>query len=118
MSGLGWFEDIGRMRERLTLKSPVAATAVTGETTFTYSTVKELFCFHRDVRGRETFTRDQEIAQAEAVFQIRYQECTPGADWILVYNGKTYELVAPPVELGTQDGWELYAKVKRDGQAA
>jgi len=114
MSGSGWFEDIGRMRQRLTLKSPVAVKSATGEVTYTYSTVKELFCFHRDIRGREVFSQNHEIAQAEAVFQIRYKECTPAADWQLVYNGKTYELVAPPVELGDQDGWELYGKVKRD----
>lgn len=114
MSGYGWQESIGKLNERITLKSAALTQSENGEPIISYTVEKTVWCNHRDLRGREILAQHKETAQAECIFVIRYKECQPEADWLIEWKGKTFELVSPPVELGNRDGWELICRRKRE----
>ncbi|MGN6209540.1 phage head closure protein [Asticcacaulis sp.] len=62
-------------------------------------------------------------AQAEAVithrFQVRYSArvARVGATAQILYEGRTFEIVAPPKEIGRREGLEFSATARADGPA-
>ncbi len=114
MSGYGWQESIGKLNERITLKSASFSVSANGEPVVSYTTVKTVWCNHRDLRGREILAQNKETAQADSIFIIRFKECQPQADWVVEFRGNLYQMIAPPVELGNRDGWELVCCRKRE----
>lgn len=114
MSGQGWCNSTGKLKDRITFLSVTETVSESGEPIETVEPIKEVFCFHRDVRGKEVFTLSQQIGQPEAVFVIRYQSHTPDVSQRILFRGTTYEIIATPIETGFRDGWEIYGKVRHD----
>lgn len=101
----------GAMKDRMTFIQVSEAISPSGEPVPTETAIKAVFCNYRSVRGKEVFTFGEQIGQPEAVFQIRFKSHTPNASQRILFRGVKYEIVAPPVEIGFKDGWEIYAKV-------
>lgn len=108
-----WCGMTGKMDRRVTFKSCAETQNDSGEPVKTYTTAFEAWAYVRELKGKERFTLDQEAGQAEAVFVIRAEDRVIRPNMLIVYDGREWEVCAPPVVIGAKHGLEVYAKVKR-----
>lgn len=68
--------------------------------------------------GKELEANGQVLPYAEVEWIVRWRsDITISTRDRLVYKGETYELVAPPMELGRRDALRLLTRVVRPGGA-
>lgn len=115
MSGGGneWTGKSGWLNQRLAFKTAVQTESPSGGPVTTYSAAFECWGAHRDLKAKEREVFAQETAQALAVFVIRYGAGVPSVKGIITWRGQDWEIMAPPVELGNQQGWQVFAVRKR-----
>lgn len=84
--------DVGKMRHRLTLKSPTSTQGATGEVTYTYATDSTVWGTLRPLTGKEIESagRTSEVLDYRA--EIRYHS-TVASEWRIEHDSATYEIV-------------------------
>lgn len=78
-----------------------------------WAVIATVWAQQRPDRGSERFAAAQVSGAAVMTFHIRYRADLTDQDR-LVYEGKTYQIVAPSRELGRRSGTEIDAVAKAD----
>lgn len=109
--------NAGRLDQRITLQSRVAAVNGFGENVPTWSDVATVWAAADPKRGREFFAAAQQQAENPVAFRIRYRAGVTHHMRVL-WRGEPFDIAAPPVEaFGRQESLELYCiNGVRDGQ--
>ena len=89
-----------RLDRPITLQKPTTVKDAHGIATITWTDYED-YAQLKGQTGAEYYS-DGKIASIDAVFIIRYR---PDVDetWRIIYNGNTYEIVSPPIEVGRFD---------------
>ncbi len=98
----------GRLDRKITLQEPTTTTNDYGETTTTYSDYTTTFANVKQQSSREVFGGGK-VSEVEAVFTIRYLSGVT-ANWQIVHDGTTYEIMGKPREIGRQKFLEIMAR--------
>lgn len=69
-----------------------------------------LWAGKRSKSGQEAFSEDQEVASEVLVFTVRYRKVL-ATDRVL-YEGRTYDILPPLVEVGRRQFLEITAKAR------
>jgi len=104
---------VGWLNQQLVFKTAVETQSESGAMSISWADSFTCFGAHRDLKGREREVYGQEISEALAVFVIRYLAGTPAVNGSITWRGADWEIMAPPVELGNKQGWQVYAKRRR-----
>jgi SPP1 family predicted phage head-tail adaptor len=67
-----------------------------------------------EVSGREFVQAQTTDAQSTVRFEIRYRDDVVATDQVIC-DGKTYQLIAPPSEIGRREGLTLFAQAVVNG---
>lgn len=96
----------GKMDRRVTLQARTVTRNAQGEDVATYADLATVWAEKFDLRGREYFAAQQSRAEVTTRWRIRYRDNLRAVDR-LVHDGTAYDVVAPPAEIGRQQGLEL-----------
>jgi SPP1 family predicted phage head-tail adaptor len=102
----------GELDRRITLQTrSTSKSGTTGSTSEQFTTLATVWAQVKDLRGREFAAARQVNAEITTVFRIRWRTGVNELGRIL-YNGRTYDVVAPPAEIGRREGLEIMATAK------
>lgn len=104
---MGWTNHRPVLDREVTLQAPADARDAFGETITAYVNTATVPCAYAPVTGREVFSADRVAALGYVKFTIRYRSDV-NAKWRAVFEGVTYHIKAPPVEIGRKQWQELY----------
>lgn len=96
----------GRLDRRVTLQARTVTRNAQGEDVASFADLATVWAEKLDVRGREFFAAQQSRAEVTTRWRIRWRGDFRSVDR-LVHDGTTYDVVAPPAEIGRRDGLEL-----------
>lgn len=106
----------GHLRHRITLQQPTRTdTDGDGHLLTTFTTVATLSANVRISGGSEDLEHRQKRGSIDALVELRYSPTTAAirADWRFLFNGQTFEITAPPVDLdGNRQMITLEAQAK------
>lgn len=96
----------GRLDCRIQLQSPTSTTGASGAVSESWTSRGYVWAAYMPQTGTERFQSMQETGLALATFRIRWMS---GADetWRVQHDGRTWELIAPPVEQGRRSYLDL-----------
>lgn len=80
-----------------------------GQPVKTWSTFATVWAEKRDMRGSERFDAQQIVDDEVATFVIRWLAGVT-AEMRVVADGRTYEIVGAPAEIGRREGLEITGK--------
>ena len=103
----------GRLDKRITIQRKTTTPNDYGELIETWVDLATVWAIYLPARGSERFAAQQQIAEIDTVFRIRYRQGVTAMDRI-VYNGRTYDIKAVVDMCGRKDGIELYAKARAE----
>lgn len=103
----------GRLDKRITIQRKTLTDNEYGEPVETWADLVTLWAIYLPARGSERFAAQQQIAEIDTVFRIRYRQNITVTDRI-IYNGRTYDIKAVVDMCGRKDGIELYAKARAE----
>ena len=103
----------GRLDKRITIQRKTTTPNDYGELIETWVDLVTVWAIYLPARGSERFAAQQQIAEIDTVFRIRYRQGVTAMDRI-VYNGRTYDIKAVVDMCGRKDGIELYAKTRAE----
>lgn len=86
----------GRLRHRIALQSATEARDSHGQPVKTWTTQALIWAGVEPLRGKEMETAHQVAAEATVRIVMRYRSDIT-ADWRIVFDSHTYEIVAPPL---------------------
>ena len=98
----------GRLDRKIIIQTTTQGQTDAGEVTDSWSTHATIWANVRQVAGREPFRGEREIAQADAIFKIRYLS-TVTPKMRISYNGLIYNIISIN-ELGRREGLEIMAQ--------
>ncbi|WP_368649683.1 phage head closure protein [Brucella intermedia] len=106
----------GRLDRRITIRrySIVSRTPL-NEPVYDWSDVATVWAQQRSDRGSERFAAAQINGTSVMTFQIRYRKDVTVKDRLL-YEGRDYEIIAPPREIGRRVALEIDAIARADDQ--
>ncbi len=96
----------GRLDSRILLQSPTSATSGSGAVSESWISRGYVWAAYMPQTGAERFQSMQETGLTLATFRIRWRS---GVDetWRVQHDGRTWELIAPPVEQGRRSYLDL-----------
>lgn len=97
----------GRLDRRITIEQPSFSQDASGQPVATWSTLATVWGAKKDIRGRERFAAEQEIAEETTVFLIRWRNDVT-VEMRLVHDAKTYRIEGL-AETGRREGLEITA---------
>jgi SPP1 family predicted phage head-tail adaptor len=102
----------GRLDRRLELRHRVVASSdPNGQNKASWSSAYATVWARKiEVSGREYFQAQTKDAESTVRFEIRYRDDVVATDRVLC-EGKNYELIAPPSEIGRREGLTLFTRV-------
>lgn len=100
--------NIGRMDQRVTLRSPVSARSASGEAVNTWVDHKTVWAERLPQSGREWYAAMARNAEVTGIFRIRYR-AQVNEKWMMVCGGVSYDIVAV-LEVGRRNGMDLLVK--------
>lgn len=106
---------IGRMDRRIRLYNPALTTIERnplGEIVNTFGPYKTVAAGKRTLSVKEKFMSDHLQGEITHIFTIRWNPEVKET-WRIEFESETYEVVAPPREIGRHEGMELYARLVR-----
>lgn len=106
----------GRLDRRLTLKRRAlgAQDAVGAFPSATWTEYATVWARKIEVGAREYFLAQTKDAESTVRFEIRFREDVAATDRV-VCEGRDYELIAPPSEIGRREGLTLFARAIVNG---
>jgi SPP1 family predicted phage head-tail adaptor len=105
----------GKLDRRLTIRRLTeTGRNAYNEPILEWADVATVWAQQRPERGSERFAAAQVNGTSVMTFQIRYLAGLDVKDR-LVYEGREYEIVAPPREIGRRVGIEIDAIARQDG---
>lgn len=96
----------GRMDRQVTLQTRSVTRNAQGEDVATYVDLATVWAEKIDLRGREFFAAQQSRAEVTTRWRIRWRTDLTSVDRLL-HEGRVYDVVAPPAEVGRRQGLEL-----------
>lgn len=104
---------IGRLRHRIQLLRnnaiPQKSQTSDGSRVDDWTTVATVWGEFLELRGREYLAAQEAHSEVDAKFRIRYRSDVK-ADWRIIVNGRTFEVVSPCDLMGRRRELELLAK--------
>ena len=97
----------GKLDRRVTSPQASETTMPSGQRVPSWSTLATVWAWKKDIRSRERFAAQQEIAEETTVFVIRYRDDVT-VEMQLTHDGKTYRIEGL-AELGRREGLEITA---------
>jgi SPP1 family predicted phage head-tail adaptor len=105
----------GDLDRRLTLRHRVlGAQNANGEYPVTYTDYATVWARKIEVSGREFFQAQTKDAETTVRFEIRYRSDIVATDRV-VSDGRDFQLVQPPSEIGRREGLTLFARAVDNG---
>jgi SPP1 family predicted phage head-tail adaptor len=106
----------GLMDRRLALKRRALGTqdAVGAYPDAAWTTYATVWARKIEVGAREFFVAQAKDAESTVRFEIRYRTDVVATDRV-VCDGRDYELIAPPSEIGRREGLTLFARAIVNG---
>jgi len=101
---------VGRMDRRITLQTNMPAQDAYGEPIEAWSDIATVWASVAPKSATERFESDQEHAQAQTEFRVRWRAGIDAADRI-TYNGQVYDITGV-IELGRREGLLITGVVK------
>jgi SPP1 family predicted phage head-tail adaptor len=98
--------DPGKLDRRIVIQSPTTTRDAGGGVVRTWSTLATVWAERTFLSGGRLFAAAAKNSEATVLFRIRYLG-TVRAFMRVVHGQATYEIVAPPVELGRRHLMEL-----------
>jgi SPP1 family predicted phage head-tail adaptor len=96
--------DAGQLDQRLTLQQKSTTTNGFGEDVVTWNDVATVWAKAAPLRGREFSSAAETQSSAEVRFTVRFRDDVDET-WRLMWRGKAYALVAPPINVGGTREW-------------
>lgn len=104
----------GKLDRRVTIRRVTGTTTDEfNESVDVWSDIATVWAQQRPNRGSERFAAEQQAGTAVMTFHIRYRDDVSATDR-LVYEGRVYEIVAPPREIGRRVVTEIDAIARAD----
>ncbi|WP_412178370.1 phage head closure protein [Rhizobium sp. PL01] len=104
----------GKLDRRVTIRRMTGTVANEfNEVVEVWADVATVWAQQRPNRGSERFAAEQQAGTAVMTFHIRHRSDVTVMDR-LVYEGRTYEIVAPPREIGRRVVTEIDAIARAD----
>jgi SPP1 family predicted phage head-tail adaptor len=105
--------EAAKLDRRIGIERATVTTDAAGGEVQTWTTVAEVWARVDWVKDGERFRAAEIAAYAEVRFTIRWGFGVTATDRIL-WEGRTYEIVAPPKEIGRREGQEISAVARGD----
>lgn len=104
----------GKLDRRVTIRRMTGTTTNEfNEPVEVWADVATVWAQQRPNRGSERFAAEQQAGTAVMTFHIRYRSDVSAMDR-LIYEGRSYEIVAPPREIGRRVVTEIDAIARAD----
>ena len=100
----------GKLDRRATVRRTVQTRGPNGSVINTWQDLATFWVFKRTLGAREAVLSGRDTDQIEDVFECRYRTDVSSAMQIVV-DGRTYDIVRPPEEIGRRDGLRIFGKV-------
>jgi SPP1 family predicted phage head-tail adaptor len=104
----------GKLRDLVTLQSPVGTRDEVGQRTASWQSQGEVWADCQNLRGREYFAAAQVQQETSVKVQIRRRDDVQ-PDWRLVWEGRNYDVVSA-VRVGTTMTELLVLQGVKDGR--
>lgn len=98
----------GRMNRKITIQQPTETLDSYNQPVASWSTYKTVWAEYLPKRGREYFAADQTVAEADAVFRIRYDSGVT-RKMRISFGGDYYD-ISGISEIGYKEGLEIAAQ--------
>jgi len=102
----------GRFNRRVTILEKTETQDEIGQPIEAWPPRATIWAEKKDIRARERFRADQEIASETTVFETRWLSWVTPSNHRLEHDGKTYDIEAV-IELGFRERMELIATAVR-----
>lgn len=100
----------GNLDRRVQLQHRTLTRNGSGEQVASFATYATVWAGKRDLRGREYFAAHQVNPELQATWTIRWRADVLATDRLVDDRGVTFEIAAPPAEIGRRQGLDLMCK--------
>lgn len=101
----------GKLDRQIKLLRYSEAADTAGGVTESYAEFATVWASVKDLRGTQFFAAQQSNSEITTKFQIRYRNDLTAKDRI-EWNGKQYEIIGMPIEIGRNEGLEIMGKAR------
>lgn len=97
----------GQLDRRITLRSKTTSRDAFGQEVITWTDLATVWARWIPLKGTERFTAQQLVDTAAGSFEIRHRTDVTAINEV-VFNGKQYQIIGEPEEIGRREGLRLH----------